>query len=114
MGLKEEDGETMRKAYSGDVEAQKVLDGKIAALNKQIAELDKTGKVFDEFGTTKGKDGASAYDQFVAKAADLRKVEPKLSPEQAFTKVFTDPANRELADQHKREEMRKKLTVVAA
>jgi hypothetical protein len=114
MGLKPEDGEIIRKAYAGDVEAQKTLDGKITALNKQIAELDKTGKVFDEFGTTKGKDGASAYDQLVAKAAELRKVDTKLTPEGAFTKVFTDPANRELADQHKREEMRKKLTVVAA
>lgn len=113
-GLKEEDGEIMRKAYGGDPEAQKALDGKFKALTKQLSELDKTSRIFDEFGTTKGKDGASAYDQLMAKAQELRKTETKLSEQQAFTKVLTDPANADLAAQHKREETRKRLTVVAA
>jgi hypothetical protein len=37
-----------------------------------------------------------------AKAAELRKAEPKLTREQAFAKVYADPANREFVDLHKR------------
>jgi hypothetical protein len=39
----------------------------------------------------------SAYGELQAKAAELRKVRPELSEAQAFEKVFTAPANRELA-----------------
>jgi hypothetical protein len=38
-----------------------------------------------------------AYNELLAKAAELRKVRPELSEAQAFAKVFSDPANIELA-----------------
>src|SRR5262249_13371221 len=39
-----------------------------------------------------------AYDQLMQKAEELRAVHPKLSVAQAFSKIFTDPAHRELVD----------------
>jgi hypothetical protein len=39
----------------------------------------------------------AAYDVLMVKAAELRKAQPHLSEAQAFAKVFTDPANIELA-----------------
>jgi hypothetical protein len=38
-----------------------------------------------------------AYNELLAKAEELRKVRPELSEAQAFAKVFSDPANIELA-----------------
>lgn len=38
-----------------------------------------------------------AYERLVEKAETLRNDNPELSPEQAFAKVYADPANRELA-----------------
>jgi hypothetical protein len=45
----------------------------------------------------------SAYGELQAKAAELRKVRPELSEAQAFAKVFSDPANSELARRERRE-----------
>ena len=49
--------------------------------------------------------GTTAYDQLVTKAEALRNTEAgkKLTKEQAFAKVYQDPANRELVELHKRE-----------
>jgi hypothetical protein len=44
-------------------------------------------------------DAAAAYAKLQRLAEQRRKREPGLSPEQAFAKVFSDPANRALADQ---------------
>jgi hypothetical protein len=41
--------------------------------------------------------GATAYDELMAKAAELRKTQPNLTEAQAFDKVYTDPANIEIA-----------------
>jgi hypothetical protein len=46
---------------------------------------------------------SSGYAQLTAKAAELRKVDPSLTEARAFAKVFTDPANRELANMAKAE-----------
>ena len=44
-----------------------------------------------------------SYERLTAKANELRKAEPKLSEAQAFTKVYEDPANRELVQAAKLE-----------
>jgi hypothetical protein len=44
-------------------------------------------------------DAAQAYRKLERLAEQRRKREPGLSPEQAFAKVFSDPANKALADQ---------------
>jgi hypothetical protein len=45
----------------------------------------------------------SAYDELTAKAAELRKAKPELTEAQAFSKVFTDPANIELTKRERLE-----------
>ncbi len=49
------------------------------------------------------KSESSAYEKLMEKAELLQKVDPDLSLDQAFAKVFTNPANRELAEQERRE-----------
>jgi hypothetical protein len=49
------------------------------------------------------KSAGSAYDQIVAKANRLRELEPGLSFDQAFAKVFTDPANVNLTTEERRQ-----------
>jgi hypothetical protein len=44
-----------------------------------------------------------AYGELLVKAAELRKREPHLTKEQAFAKVYTDPANREMVERERRE-----------
>jgi hypothetical protein len=58
------------------------------------------------------KPGAS-YAALMAKANDLRKGDPKLTEAQAFTKAYTDPANRDLVAQYKREDAQRKEEAVA-
>jgi hypothetical protein len=45
----------------------------------------------------------SAYTALMVKAAELRKTQPTLTEAQAFSKVFTDPANIELAKRERAE-----------
>jgi hypothetical protein len=45
----------------------------------------------------------SAYEQLMAKAAELRKSDPKLTIEQAFAMVYSDKSNSSLVVMHKRE-----------
>jgi hypothetical protein len=52
---------------------------------------------------SKRDSGSSAYDQLIEKAEQLRKFDPELSIDQAFAKVYTDKANRGLAEQERRE-----------
>jgi hypothetical protein len=47
--------------------------------------------------------GVSAYDQIVEKAHKLRQLNPELSADQAFAKVYQDPKNINLAEQERRE-----------
>jgi hypothetical protein len=112
MGLKEEDGAVMMKAFDGDTDAliefQKRTTETIKALRSQI----KTSVVFGEFGKS-GDQRSSALQEIEAKAAELRKTEPKLTQAQAFTKVYTDPANRELVEREKSEQANR-LTRLAA
>ena len=111
VGLTEADGELMRKAFSGDVEAQVAYEKKLAEASAALKKQIETSNLFGEFGTAKGARG-DAYDALMAKAEELRKTGDgsKLTIQQAFAKVYEDPANRELVAEDKR----KRLTVVAA
>lgn len=109
LGLKKEDGVLMQKAYTGDRAAQKVWEDRLATVAKAAAGVEKAAIIFTEFGDNRGGEGggATALDQMNAMAKELRKKEPSLTEAQAFTKVMTDPANRELANQERGERMAK-------
>lgn len=104
LGLTADKGEVLRKAHKGDATAWADLEKFLGETTKALEAARSTGRVFTEFGSQQGKMG-KAYDQLVAKAAELRKTaEGKdLTEAQAFTKVYTDPANRDLAEQEKDE-----------
>jgi len=104
LGLPKTAGETMQKAYSGDVDAQKKLDSLIKGL---VAQAD-TVKLFSEFGTGNGGDALTAKVE-MAKAVDAYKtaqeaIGKKISKEQAFTAVYTSRDNLELKKRYDAEE----------
>lgn len=105
-GLKEEDGEIMRKAFSGDPDAQVALLKRQTETMNALKEQAKSGKLFSEFGK-QGGGSATAYGELQAKAQELRKSDGKLSEAQAFTKAYTDPANREIVERYKDEQVKK-------
>lgn len=114
LGLAPAHGEILRKAYAGDAEAIKKLE----QLMKGLAEQVRTGKVFSEFGSAGGGDAsATAYERLQKLAADHRdamvKIGKKCSPEQAFVKVYTDPANKALKDEHDKDEVTKRARFAA-
>lgn len=112
MGLTADgDGEVMRKAYLGDKDAQVAFEKRQVDTRKALAAQVDTSKLFGEFGTAKGAAG-DAYGTMVAKAAELRKSDSKLTEAQAFSKVYEDPANADLVKQYKAEDI-KRLQVVA-
>ena len=95
LGLPEEDGAKLQKAYRGDKAAVDHLIGIIKAQGKQVAE----GGLFKEFGSTRGDAvGAKAYDELKALAAEVQKANPSLTSAQAFEKVYTDRANAKLIE----------------
>lgn len=101
-------GETLMKARRGDVEAIKKLEGHISTLAKAKTAIEKTGHIFSEFGHNQGTQGdGTALAELQAKAAELRKVKPDLTEAQAFEKVMTDPANREIVGRERDERMNK-------
>jgi hypothetical protein len=93
MGLPATQGEVLRKAVAGAKDPAAV-EAIIKMLSDNIA-LANEGGVFKEFGSAQGKTG-DALDQLNAKAEELRKKDPKLTSEQAFVKVYADPANAKL------------------
>lgn len=93
------DGEMLLKVHRGDPEAIKKMEDRIKALAAQVA----SGDLFKTFGHNNPGASATAHDQLVAKAAEIRKADPKLTAEQAYTKAMDDPANRELVTMEKRE-----------
>lgn len=114
-GLKAEDGEIMRKAYSGDADAQTKLDAKFTELTKALKATREASGIFKAIGADgAGGNGATAYDQLMQKATELRKSDPKLTEAQAFTKVYTDPANVEIAKQHRQEDADRRRATLAA
>lgn len=103
LGLEKQHGEVLRKAYSGDAEAQVKLD----ALLKGLAEQVRTGRVFAEFGNGGPGKTVTAMDEMTAKAAELKKADPKLTEAQAFDKAYNDPANTEIAQRIRADQMQK-------
>jgi hypothetical protein len=93
IGLPDTEGQTIMKARGGDKEAVIKLEEIIKALHAQV----KAAGLFTERGDNRGGGARTAYDEIVAKAEELRKIEKTLTPAQAFEKVYTDPANVELA-----------------
>jgi hypothetical protein len=94
-------GETLRKAYKGDAAAQTEVE-KVTLSMRRVAEQSA---LFKNFGTG-GGNADSAKAQINAKAAELRKLDTKLSQEQAYSKILMDPSNRELAARVRDEERR--------
>lgn len=90
LGMFEEGaGELLMKARRGDKEAIAKFEEHNRRLVKSMAEIERTGKVFTEFGKrTERNGGASAYDELMAKGEELRKADPKLTKEQAFAKAM--------------------------
>lgn len=101
IGLVEAEGEILRKAYTGDAEAIKKLEEKIKGLNEQVAK----GSMFKEFGNKGSNTGTGAMATLISKRDALMATDPKLSKEQAFAKVYADPANAETVALEKRERL---------
>lgn len=105
IGQTEAFGAVLRKAHNGDKDALKQVEGKIEEMAKALVAAQKTGKIFKEFGTAVDRGGVTANEELMAKAEELRKTESgkALSPQQAFAKVYADPANAELVSREKQE-----------
>jgi hypothetical protein len=93
MGIGEANGVTLQKAFAGDKEAIEKLAKMVEAANNQAREAG----IFKEIGGVGAVGGSTAFDQITAKAAELRKADPKLTEAQAFSKAYSDPANAEIA-----------------
>jgi hypothetical protein len=101
IGLPEAEAATIQKAYRGDKGAvDKILDV-VKALTAQV----KAAGLFKELGDGRdnGGKGNSAYDDLMIKAEEMRKKDTGLSKEQAFAKVYADPANADLAKRERAE-----------
>lgn len=98
LGFAREFGSTLRKAYAGDADAQEKVEKEMAALRKQADE----GGLFNEIGK-RGGNGGTAYQELVAKGEEVRKANPKLTAEQAFSKAYTDKANVDIVKRYKAE-----------
>jgi len=101
MGLPEDMGEVIQKAFDHDNAAiEKLLD----VTKTSIAQAKSAG-LLSERGYTGGHRvaGNTAYEQIKALAAELRKTHPDMSEAQAFTKVYADPAHRDLVIQDAQE-----------
>jgi hypothetical protein len=108
LGLVEAHGEILRKAYKGDPAAIGELETIIKGLTAQI----DAGKLFKEFGTTRGGDATSAEGALKAKAAEYQTAQTaigkKCSAEQAWTAVYTAPTNLELKKRYDAEDIAKR------
>ncbi len=90
--------DAMVKLFKGVTDDQlEVLKTMLTALSEQI----KTGKLFEEVGKGGKGSSATAFDELTVKGEDLRKADPKLTKEQAFSKACdSDP---ELFQKHQAE-----------
>jgi len=101
IGIATEHVDTVKKAYTGDKSAVDKLIDLVKAAYAQV----KAAGLFKEIGDGRDNGGKanSAYDELVAKADELRKKETSLTKEQAFAKVYADPANADLAKRERSE-----------
>lgn len=89
-GLKEKD--LVETLYSLRKSGQANYDAYIAALEKNLAMITKSG-LFTEIGkSARGTSGSSAEDKAEAKARDIMKADPNISYADAIAKAWEDPA----------------------
>lgn len=100
IGIASEHVDTVKKAYTGDKGAVDKLIDLVKAAYAQV----KAAGLFKELGDGRNGSGTTtAYDELVAKADELRKKDTSLTKEQAFAKVYADPANAEIAKRERSE-----------
>jgi hypothetical protein len=101
IGIAADQVETVKKAYTGDKGAVDKLIDLVKAAYAQV----KAAGLFKEIGDGRDNGGKSnsAYDELVVKADELRKTETSLTKEQAFAKVYADPASADLARRERTE-----------
>lgn len=94
QGLTEPQMDIVQKAYevASDKAPIEAMVKQLAAANAQAREAG----IFKELGGS-GNDNAMPHDELMAKANELRKSDPKLTIEQAYAKVYADPANVEIS-----------------
>ena len=100
-GMPATEGVTLQKAYAGDKES---IDKIVAQVKSGFAAAQEAG-AFKEFGAAGSGGTTTAFQQVTALAEKYLKDHPgeKLTPEQAFAKVYQDPANKSLRLQDARE-----------
>jgi hypothetical protein len=89
-------GQAFSKLFSADTPEALLLRQAHQAITKANRPAMPTPALVNKSGTP-------AYEQLVEKANKLREFDPSLSFSQAFSKVFSNPVNRELANQERRE-----------
>ena len=97
LGLPDTEAITLKKAYAGDKPAVDKLMSLVKAAKAQI----DTGELFREWGGPGERTNGEAMEELKAKAAEYRKAHPELSEDQAFTKIYTDPANKGLVEKER-------------
>jgi hypothetical protein len=100
-GLPASEGETLQKLFAAaPKEAEQLLKLTVAG----FAAAKEAG-VFKEFGSTGLNGGGTAFDQLTALAQKYLKDHSgeNITSEQAFAKVYADPANKQLRIQEARE-----------
>jgi hypothetical protein len=90
----------LQKLYaSGDKKDVDALVGMLKAANSALQASD----LLKELGGQGSAVPRTAMDELNAKAAEMRKANPTLTREQAFTKVYTDPENAPLIRRERQE-----------
>jgi hypothetical protein len=98
----EETAKAIRKMSISDPEGAKVLENSIIAAAEQAKKADAV--LTRSGGSSQPRSVAGdAYSQLAAKAEELRKGDPKLTFEGAFTKVYSDAQNAELVQLYKKQ-----------
>lgn len=91
---------TLRKALQGgDPAARDALFKEISALRAQA----ESAGLFKEMGGTGAAAAGTAEAEALAKAAEVKKAHPTISDQQAFAKVWKDPANADLRKRYNAE-----------
>lgn len=95
QGLTNPQMDVVQKAWEGATDKAPIeaMVKQLAAANAQAREAG----IFKELGGTGNDNGATPHDELMAKAHELKKSNPALTIEQAYTKVFQDPVNSEIA-----------------
>lgn len=100
----DEFGPLLHELNKAAPEATAKLLTMLAPLAKQVEEADRALGPVGVSGEASAT--GDAYQKLVAKAAELQRADPKLTKEQAFTKVYADPANADLVTLYKSERRR--------